>query len=107
MKSLNNLKSTTMQKVRFNEWDCVLEYGTYNNKRIAIQLNDAEDGMPIAIATVNLPELSLPPDHVFIKSWSENEGMAEALIKANIIGPNLGSASTGFVAASMHKLIKQ
>ncbi len=95
-----------MQKVKFKEWDCVLEYGTYNNQRVTIQLNNAEDGMPIATATVNLPDLPLPPDHVFIKSWSENEGIREALQVAGIIGPTLRKIPTGFVLATVHKLLK-
>ena len=95
------------KQVKFKDWLCTVYIAEYpvSDGRTAIQLNDAEDGMPIATATVNLPDLSLEPDHVFIKGWSENEGMADALIEAGIIGPEVRKVPTGFVSATVHKLL--
>jgi len=93
------------QKVKFKEWDCTITTKKYSNGRTAIELVDAEDGMPIAVATVNLPDVSLKPDEVFIKDWSENEGIMDVLIKAGIISPTIGATRTGFVIATKHKLL--
>lgn len=94
------------KEIKFNEWNCTLNYSTYSNKRTAIELIDAEDGMPIAMATVNIPDASIESDEVIIKNWSENEGIREALQVAGIIGPTLRKIPTGFVLATVHKLLK-
>jgi hypothetical protein len=39
----------------------------------------------MATATVNLPEQSLLPHQVLIKSYSENEGMLQALQEAGVV----------------------
>jgi len=91
--------------VKFKDWDCSLEHSTYMNGRIAIQLNDITDGMPIATATVNIPEASLQPNEVIIKNYSENEGMSKALMDAGIIGPPNRSIRTGHVIVMVHKLL--
>lgn len=93
------------KQVKFKNWVCNIYLSKYSNDRPALQLNDAEDGMPIAVATVNLPDVSLEPDEVLIKGWSENEGMDKVLIEARIIGPELRKEPTGFVYATVHKLL--
>ncbi len=73
-------------KVKFQEWDCFAVGHRYRNGRKAIELTEIETGDPVATATVNL--INARPtswDHVFIKDYSENEGMEKALIKAGII----------------------
>lgn len=93
-------------KVTFKKWDCVVEYAHYKDLAPAILLKDAEDGSPIATATVFLaeehydksswdelkehgiyPSNQLPQRKCYIKTWSENEGMDEALREAGVIGP--------------------
>ncbi len=62
--------------VTFRGWRCRVERATYGHTdRIALPLYDATDGEPVAVATINLPELALAADEVVIKDYSENEGM--------------------------------
>ena len=48
-----------MTRVRFKQWDCIVRKREYGNGRPALELVDAEDGSPIAKATVNLPDVPL------------------------------------------------
>lgn len=94
-----------MSKVKFKQWDCIVEYATYQNNATAILLKDAEDHSPIATATSFLSKEAigsiykssdqLAEDEVYIKTWSENEGMAEALIEAGIIEEPKGMVPVG------------
>lgn len=76
-----------MKQITFNKWKCHIEFGTYSNGRTVIELNDAETGEPIAVATVNVPEHPVPEGHVLIKNYSENSGMFEQLYAQGIVGP--------------------
>lgn len=73
-----------MKKVKFMGWECDVRLAEYNNGRIAIELTHPDDG-PIAVASVNLPDEECEPGHTFIKDWSENAGMTEALVEAGIV----------------------
>lgn len=54
--------------------------------RTAILLADAEDGSPVATATLNpAPHIVLAANEVCIKDYSENAGMLESLIAWGII----------------------
>lgn len=66
-----------------------LVFAQYSNGQTAIKLVEPS-GETLALATVNLEGLSAPPpgpDQVWIKDWSENEGMLEALIQAGVVKP--------------------
>jgi hypothetical protein len=91
--------------VKFKQWDCSIERGTYSNGRVALQLNDLEDGMPIATATVNMPDVPLEPNEVIIKNYSENSGISKTLMEAGLIGPPLRKVLSGFVTVEVHQLI--
>lgn len=69
----------------------------YENDRIAIQLNDATDGHPYAVATVNMPDVLLADNEVLIKDYSENEGVLDFLIRNNIVTPTPNGVQSGFV----------
>jgi len=78
-------------KVKFNNWNCVVETSYYVNdsEKIALLLIDADTGERIATASVNMEE-PFPLDcskkeHVWIKTWSENEGILEALVEAGVV----------------------
>lgn len=71
--------------IRFKEWNCEVVKAKYGNGRTAIRLVDADNGEPIATATVNIPEIPLPKNEVIIKDYSENEGILDALINAGIV----------------------
>lgn len=86
-----------MTRVRFKQWDCIVQKRQYGNGRPALQLIDAEDGSPVAWATVNLPDLPAGPNQVFIKDYSENEGMLAALVAAGVVKPTGESVRSRFV----------
>lgn len=97
--------------VKFKQWNCVATLSRYAAEPHphAITLSGAPTepyaGEPIATATVYIEGAKLAPDEVCIKSWSKNSTMVEALQKAGIIGPTLRLVPTGFVTASVHKLL--
>lgn len=90
--NLRNLRST-------------VELSQYGNHRPAIILNDADTGERNAVASVNLVDADLPPGHVHIKTWSENEGLITDLQDAGIIGPAKQWVVSGFVKAALCKLL--
>lgn len=94
-----------MHKVKFKEWNCLVEKAFYGNNRVALELIHEEDGNPVAVATVNIPEFTCPEGYVFIKDWSENEGIYEALLEAKVIEKWVALIPTGFVNAKMCKLL--
>jgi len=71
-----------MENVNFAGFESTVEFATYSNGRTAIQLCDANDGQPIATATVNLPDEPMAEDEADIKNYSENSGILDALIDA-------------------------
>lgn len=62
------------------------------------------DGQTAARATVYVRGSNLKEGEVLIKSWSENEGMAEELERLGIIGPVKRHVPTGHVQATVHNL---
>ena len=91
--------------MKFKNWNCKVHKGTYPNGRTAIQLYDAEIGDPIATATVNIPDEPLPDNHVFIKNWSENEGILDSLVEADYVKPTGRTVNTGYVTAIEAELL--
>jgi|ERR1035437_505374 hypothetical protein len=65
-----------------------------NNGALFVELWDEEG--PYSDVSSNLPESgSLPKDEFFLKSWSENEELANELIRKSIIVPTGKQASMG------------
>ena len=95
---------TLEQPIRFKNWDCKVNLLHYANGERCIQLVDSEDGYPVSTATVVLHS-SPPKDSVWIKGWSENEGMAGYLQDAAIIcGRESATTTTGFVEVQAYPL---
>lgn len=93
-------------KVQFRGWDCRIRVGRYpSTDQIYIQLVDADDGGPIATATIASNEISIDPDKVIIKDYFENEGMSEALIQAGVIGEAVTTVPVGYTTGTVHKLL--
>ena len=88
----------------------VVRPNTYgNNGNLALQVFDAENGNPIATATVN-PAVGgpLPKGVVAIKNWSENEGVEQALIEGGIIEAEpVAELEQGFVRINIFKLTQK
>jgi hypothetical protein len=88
----------TTRRVAFRGWACRIVRASYGNTgRIALPLYDVEDGSPVAVATLHMPELALAADEVVIKDYSENEGMLDTLVAAGIVSPPLREVSSGYV----------
>jgi hypothetical protein len=69
-----------------------------------IQLNGAVDGVPYAIATVNIPELINVEGYVAIKDYSENEGMLKFLIDNDFVEPPVTHVESGYVKLPICKI---
>lgn len=91
--------------IRFKRWDCRLKWGRYGNDRVALELVDAKSGEPILVATTNIPTESLGPNEVFIKDYSENEGILEVLVKAGIVKYAGRNAKSGYVSIPVCKVL--
>ena len=74
-----------------------------DNDRVAIELM-LEDGEPWAVATVNMPEIPLAEDEVIIKTYSENEGVLECLLAANVVSKPLRYVPAGYTQVPIVKL---
>lgn len=103
---------------KYKHWVCRLLLGNYETppypRALYLEADGNQrdrdgaisDGEPIATATVFITDDHPVDDEVTIKGWSENEGMAEALQTAGVIGPELYRVKTGRVEATVHKLLK-
>lgn len=92
--------------VNFLNHNCELIKGVYREaKQNALTLVDQEDGSPVATASVCIPGQPQQEDEVFIKSYSENEGMMESLMLQGVIGGPIGVIPQGFVNFTVHKLL--
>ena len=67
-----------------------------SNGNLALQLVDAEDGSPVATATVNTDDV-LPEGFIAVKDYSENKGMLAFLTKNGIVGDILTCIRSGWV----------
>lgn len=90
-------------KIQFFEGKCFMQIAKYSNGRTAIQLYDAEDGIPLCKATVNMPEINIEPDELIIKDYSENEGLFDWLVLNEIVIPSITFANNGFVSCPITK----
>ena len=94
-----------IKTVQFREWTCHVILDRYQNGRIALSLVDANNGEPVATATCNIPELPLEDHEVFIKDYSENEGMLATLEKAGIVRNTGQYVTSGFVKIPVCELL--
>lgn len=93
-------------KTKFFDGKVKVVVSKYSNKdRTAIVLVDPEDGSPCFTATVNLVEESLEDGYVFLKGYSENEGLPEELVKAGIVELTGRVVNTGYVVVPEAKLL--
>lgn len=79
----------------------------YANGRTCLHLIDASDGIPYAIATVNVPDAFLEPNHILIKDYSENTGVYDFLVENNIVKPTEYGIQQGFVWLPMAELLPE
>lgn len=79
-------------------YNCEVFLTTYSdNNRLAIRLVDADDGCPMCTASVNMPDSSVSNvGCTYIKDYSENTGILEALIAAGIVRVTGKMATAGY-----------
>lgn len=83
----------------------VVESTYQSNDNVALMLMDI-DGAPYGVASVNLDNVPLMDNKNFthIKNWSENEGVLEALVEADLVEEIGVRTATGFVQADLVRL---
>ena len=84
--------------VHFEGWDCIAQLHYYANGRAAIKLIDRNNADPIAIATVNIPEVQLQRGHVLVKQTGIYASIPAELQRAGIIGEAVREYDAGMVA---------
>lgn len=91
-------------KSKYTDEDVLLDLDRrYGNGSRAITATTLQ-GEPLFTATVALDEMP-PKGHVFLKGWSENEGIPEALVKAGIVELTGRTIPTGYCEAIEAKLL--
>lgn len=81
--------------------------GEYPNGQLALQIfGNAGSGYdePIAVITVAMPEAP-DPGCIWVKDWSENEGMESWLVRSGLAVPTGKGLDNGFVQIWEHKLL--
>ena len=94
--------------VRFLNQDCMLNFDRYRNGRLALSLifRDEDGFMEVmTTASVNLPHAPLNEGEMFIKDWSENEGLLQALIDAGVVRRPLRWVTSGYVEVPAVRLL--
>ena len=94
-----------MKTVLFQGFICTINFATYGNGRKAIQLMDADDGCPVATASINLRDVDMDDDEIAIKDYSENAGMFNVLSMAKVISDPVRFVSSGFVSVPICKIL--
>lgn len=80
--------------------------GRYADGMLALVLLDPETGEQLLCATVCMADTATYTSkrHVWLKVWSENEGIEEALVKAGVLTLTGRTTPAGFVSAYEGKL---
>ncbi len=71
----------------------------------AIVLFRHATGEQWCVASVCLPDYRQAPDEVYVKNWSENEGLLGALVAGGIVEDTGRTLPTGFVHANVCRLL--
>lgn len=92
-------------RVKFRGEDCVLVHRVYaEGEGVRLELQ-CLDGSPMAVCTVNVPEVTLAADEVIVKDWGGNEGMVGALVAAGVVAVPSRTVEVGFVVAHVCRLL--
>jgi hypothetical protein len=87
-------------------YPCIVQFSRYPaGGAIAICLVHRDDYDPVAVATVNMPEVSIGENQVIIKTWSENEGILETLEQAGVLRSTDRGIQAGFAVAEVCDLL--
>lgn len=96
-----------MKKFDYAGTECCLAKAVYGNNTLALVVLEVENAMgsPVTVATVNLgtvatvdlDEPNMANNVQYLKNYSENSGLLEALNEAGFIKAILSYRKTGFV----------
>lgn len=93
-------------QVKFKNYTCDLEFNRYAaDGSPHISLIDIESKEFIATATVYIQGKPPAENYVWIKDYSENEGILQALIDAKVVEPTGIHTTTGFVTVPLVRLL--
>jgi len=95
---------TIKHKSPFGEYELTASIGKYSNGQTRIQLYDVADGMPYATATVAVEDGLLKEGEVAIKDWSENAGILDTLVDAEVVEFPHAYIQSGYVKVPICKL---
>jgi len=92
--------------IQFRSWICKPRLMYYNNDRRALSFVDHITSEPILTASVNVVAAEkCADDEIFIKDYSENDGIFEVLVGAEYIHPEvIQSVHSGHVIINSYKL---
>jgi hypothetical protein len=82
----------------------------YQNGEVALLIHDDIDGkrdeagIPATVAFEDAPRIA--PRYVWLKGWSENEGVPDALVRAGFVRLTGEVFPTGFVEAQKAELLE-
>lgn len=87
-----------------DEDNVIVKKGHYGDGSVALRLMD-KSGEVLSTPTLNMVSYgNCPaPGNVFIKDYSENEGMVKALQVAGVIGAPVRTFDAGFVKRGVHE----
>jgi hypothetical protein len=99
----------SMKTVFFNGWKCKVDRSMQyvSGGKPVIRLFDEQTGEFVATASVNLEGVELGEDETAIKDYSENTGILEALVQANVVENPHDWVNMGFVKIPICKIIKE
>ena len=85
-----------MTEFRYKIWTCTIKKAVYPNMRVRLDLINVEDGISVAVATLNMSnDKRLKPNQTIIRDYADNEGMLNCLQKNKIVGPTIRQVSVG------------
>ncbi len=99
-------KPFNMKNAYVDEDMTLMHVGNYGDGTPAILIYD-ENGEEYAVATVCMAGYGEKPQdgHVFIKTWSENEGVLESLVAAEVVSPPVRWVDAGYCKAAEVKIL--
>ena len=98
-----------MRTVQFKDWRCRLYLASYSDGNTALSMYDTEDGSAIACVSINLapvePELLEDRALIYLKDYSENEGMLDLLVAEGIVERTGRTRQSGYIEAPLVRII--
>jgi hypothetical protein len=76
----------------------------YADGNVCLAARDPNDGSPYGTLSVNIPETNINDNHVWIKDWSENEGVLNALVESGLVRDLGITQPCGFMNAHLVEL---